>query len=319
MIRQYGVSLVWVNPNQTRTSTMEEVVEKLATCPSSGTNWPYALVQLYEGSGHAPLPKGKHLGILPQGKAEETSCGQISQLNICQLLSAGPQVVYPSGLNGHDEPIITTLPEPLSNSISIIASKHPYLEIDIPPKGESDTKALPIGKASIIQTTNPHKSPPNPEGSMTAKVNHPLEQAIMEASSCESEQSSLEKIITAAVTMPPPQKSEVTVPPVDMSSQASIDEAEGSLEDIPTNISPIAAIYSSGSVSPPVDPSELQANASRAIDNMRHLKRSLNIKRQRATWELGVMLHQNESQGATSITMAKAVYSPAVLEAKTNF
>ena len=142
--RQYSVSLVWVNPNQTRTSTMEEAVEKLATCPSSGTNWPYALAQLYEGSGHLPLPKGKHLGILPQGKAEETSHGQISQLNICQLLSASPQVVYPSDLNGHDEPIITTLPEPLSSSVSIIASEHPYLEIDIPPKGESDTKVLPI-------------------------------------------------------------------------------------------------------------------------------------------------------------------------------
>ena len=71
---QYSVSLVWVNPNQTRASTMDEVVEKLAACPSSGTNWHYALAQLYEGSGHVPLPKGKHLGILPQGKVEETSC-----------------------------------------------------------------------------------------------------------------------------------------------------------------------------------------------------------------------------------------------------
>ena len=131
--RQYGVSLVWVNPNQTRTSTMEEAVEKLAICCSSGTDWPYVLAQLYEGSGHVPLPKGKHLGILPQGKAEETSCGQISQLDIHQLLSTGPQVVYPSGLNGHDEPIITTLPEPLSSGMSIITSEHPYQEINIPP------------------------------------------------------------------------------------------------------------------------------------------------------------------------------------------
>ena len=159
--RQFGVSLVWVNPNQTRTSTMEEAVEKLATCPSSGNNWPYALVQLYEGSGHVPLPKGKHLGILPQGKVEETSCGKIRQLNVCQLLSTSPQVVYPSGLNGCDEPIITTLPEPLSSGMSIIASKHPYLEINIPPSGESDTKVLPISEASIIQRTNPHKSPPS--------------------------------------------------------------------------------------------------------------------------------------------------------------
>ena len=173
--RQYGVSLVWVNPNQTRTSTMEEAVEKLAACPSSGTNWPYILAQLYEGSHHAPLPKDKHLGILPQGKVEETSCGQISQLDVCQLLSASSQVVYPSGLNGHDEPIITTLPELLSSSISIITRKHPYLEIDIPPKEESDTKVPHIGKASIIQTTNPCKSPPKLEGSMTTEVNDLLD------------------------------------------------------------------------------------------------------------------------------------------------
>ena len=133
--RQYGVSLFWVSPEQARASTMEEAVERLAACPSSGTDWPYALVQLYEGSGHAPLPKGKHLGILPQGKVEETSCGRISQLDICQLLSTSPQVVYPLGLNRHDEPIITTLSEPLSSGISIISSEHPYLEIDIPPGG----------------------------------------------------------------------------------------------------------------------------------------------------------------------------------------
>ena len=94
-----------------------------------------------------------------------------------------------------------------------------------------------------------------------------------------------------------------------MSSEASIKEVEDSLEDILANISLIAAVYSSGSSSPPVDPSELQANANRAIDNMLHLKRSLDVKRQRATWELEVMLHQNKSQGAASITAAKAIYS----------
>ena len=278
--RQYGMSLVRVNPNQTRTSTIEEAVEKLAACPSSGTDWPYVLVQLYEGSGHVPLPKGKHLGILPQGKAEETSCGWISQLNVHQLLSASPQMVYPSGLNGCDEPIITTLPEPLSSSMSIITSKHPYLEIDISPNRESDIKVLPIGKVLIIQTTNLHNPPPNPEGSITAEVNHLLDQAMVEASSHESEQSSLENITEAAATMSPPQKSEVTVPPGDMSSQASMKEMEGSLEDIPANIPLIAAIYSSRSASPLVDPLELQANANRAIDNMLHLKRSLDVKRQ---------------------------------------
>ena len=154
---------------------------------------------------------------------------------------------------------------------------------------------------------------------MTTEVKHLPDQVITEVSSCESEQSSLEKITTVAITMSPPQKPEVTVPPVDTSSQASIEEAEGFLEDIPANISLIAAVYSSRSISPLVDQSELQANANRAIDNMLHLKRSLDIKRQTATWELGVMLHQNEFQQATSVTTAKAIFSQAVLEAKTTF
>ena len=112
---QYGVSLVWMSPHQARTPTMEEVVKKLAAFTPNGSNWSYILARLYEGSGHALLPKGKHLGILSKGEAEEASSGWISQLNIHQLLSAGPQVIYPSSLNGHDEPIITTLPEPLSS------------------------------------------------------------------------------------------------------------------------------------------------------------------------------------------------------------
>ena len=73
--RQYGISLVLVDPNQGRAATMEEAVEKLTTCTSSGTDWPYALAQLYRDPHHTPLPKDKHLGILPQGKVEETPCG----------------------------------------------------------------------------------------------------------------------------------------------------------------------------------------------------------------------------------------------------
>ena len=44
---------------------------------------------------------------------------------------------------------------------------------------------------------------------MTAEVTCLLDRAVMEASSCESKQSSLEKITTAAVSMSPPQKSQL--------------------------------------------------------------------------------------------------------------
>ena len=88
--QNYGTSLVWINPNQVRASTMEEVVGKLSTYISSGPNWLYALAQLYRGSSHTPLPKDKHLGVLPQGKMVESPYGWISQLKVCQLLSTEP-------------------------------------------------------------------------------------------------------------------------------------------------------------------------------------------------------------------------------------
>ena len=188
--------------------------------------------------------------------------------------------------------IITTLPEPLTSGKSIIANKHSYLEIDISPKREPDTKDLLIGEASIILEAIPPKSSPEPKCSMAAEVDNLLTQAMADTSNCKSKQSSPEKTATVAATMSPPCRPEVTTPPANTSSQASVEEAEGSLEGVPTNISLIAAAYSSRSISPPVDLSELQANANKAIDNMFHLKETLNIKRQRAAWELGVLVCQ---------------------------
>ena len=174
--RQYGISLVQVNPNHVRAATMEEAVKKLTACTSGGTNWPYALAQLYKSPHHAPLPKDKHMGILPQAKVEEIPCRQISQLKVHQLLAASPQVIYPIGLNRHHEPIINTLPEPLDSSISLTMSEHIYLEIDIPslPVEEPGQKIPPLGEVSSILTTSPHKSPLKSEGSMTMEVSNLL-------------------------------------------------------------------------------------------------------------------------------------------------
>ena len=90
---------------------MEEVVRELTAWVSSGPDWCYALVQLKEDTCHAPLPKEGHLGTLPEGGTNSATCGRISQLEVCQLLILGLQVVYPVGLNGCKVPIITSLPE----------------------------------------------------------------------------------------------------------------------------------------------------------------------------------------------------------------
>ena len=86
----YNMALVWISPHQVQVSTKEEAVGILSACISLGPDWPYIFTQLYEGSNHTPLPKDKHLGILSLGKAEESPYGQISQLDVCQLLSTGP-------------------------------------------------------------------------------------------------------------------------------------------------------------------------------------------------------------------------------------
>ena len=86
-VKGYGIAVVWISPHQAQASMMEEALRIVSTCISSGPNWPYVLTQLYEGTNHASLPKDKHLGVLPQGKVE-SPCGQISQLEVCQLLSA---------------------------------------------------------------------------------------------------------------------------------------------------------------------------------------------------------------------------------------
>ena len=329
--RQYGISPIWVNPYQVRAATMEEAVEKLTAYPFSGKDWPYALAQLCKDPCHTPLPKDKHLGILPQGKVKETPRGWISQLKVHQLLAAGPQVVYPIGLNRHEEPIITTLPEPLDSSVSLIASEHIYLEIDIPspPVEEPDQKIPPLGEVSTILITSPHKSPPKLEGSMTTEVSNLLAWAALEVSSCESRHSPPREPTTSAVLLTPPWKPEGPLQVVNTSSQVSIKEAEASLEDIPSNISPIAAASRSRSISPLMDLAELWTNANRALDNLLNTKGSIDA-RWRADWELDVILHQNEFQVAASIKEAKVICSQvtldyrtacsqSILEAKTNF
>ena len=246
---------------------MEEAVGKLTTCTSSGTNWPYTLVQLHKGTHHVPLPKEGHMGILPQREAEVTPCGQISQLEVCQLLVTGPHIVYPIGLNGHDEAIITSLPEPLASGISLTTGKPIYLGIDIPPPPveEPDQKVSPLGEVSTIMVASPHKFPLKLEGSMTMEVRNLLSQAILEMSSCRSKNLTPRRPTPAVVPTTSPQKPEGPLQPVDTSSQVSAEVVEASLEDIPTSIPPIAAVSRTRSITPPVDAMELWANANKAL------------------------------------------------------
>ena len=132
----------------------------------------------------------------------------------------------------------------------------------------------------------------------------------------ELEHSPTGKAITVEAVTSPSHKSEASPLPVDTSSQASMEEAEASLECLPANIFPITAACSSSSVSPSVDPTELQTNANMAANHMLHVKRSTDLKRQCVIWELGLLLCQSEVDKATYIKKAKVVHSREVLDAK---
>ena len=264
--RKYGLSTIWVNPCQARVHSMEEAVRELTARVSSGPNWPYTLGQLNEDTCHAPLPKEGHLGILSQGGTDMTACRRISQLEVCQLLVSGLQVTYPVGLNGCEEPIITSLPESLANSISLTGGGSIYLEINIlqPMSEEPDLEASPLGKcsafimASLLKTTPPKLER---EVSMTMEVRCLLSQVMVDTSSHGSGNLTPKRPNPVVILTPTPDKLKDLSRLVDtlskVSAQDNVEMVEASLEGVPTTISPIAATPRSRSITPPTNVGQL--------------------------------------------------------------
>ena len=116
--------------------------------------------------------------------------------------------------------------------------------------------------------------------------------------------------------MPLPHKPKELLQLVDTLSQASAKMAEESLGGIPTTISPIAMTTRSGSITPPADAAELQENANKALEELLATKASIDAHRHQAIWELGMELHQNESEATKSIKETRAICSWVTLDAK---
>ena len=128
----YGMVIVWIDSCQARMVSMGEALEILSSLTPKGPNWPFVLIQSYEGINHTPLPKERHVCVLPQGEAESPS-GCISQLKVCQFLSARPSVVFPMELNVGDQSVAIDLPESLhmgssviTDEVSLHRGQHPY-------------------------------------------------------------------------------------------------------------------------------------------------------------------------------------------------
>ena len=277
------MALVWISPLLARVSSMVEALEILSSLTSEGSDWPYVFLQLYEGANHMPLPKDKHICVLPQEKVKSPS-GQISQLKIHWLLSARPSVVFPIELHGGDQLETIDLPKSLHTGSSITTDEHPYIEVNIPmpiPE-EQDRASLPLGGKHDIPTINWPKTPWKPRATLTVEVNDLLNRGMMDNYDQESEHSATEEVPTTEADASPPLKMDTTVLPLDTSSQASAAEMEASMGSNPIGILTTAATHSSWGSSPIAELSKLQSDTHLALHSIFTAKRSSDLEIQRA-------------------------------------
>ena len=64
-----------------------------------------------------------------------------------RFTNSGSWVVYPEGLNGCQVPVIMTLPESLSNGVTMLKGKSTFLQVDLSQSStkEQGPKALSLG------------------------------------------------------------------------------------------------------------------------------------------------------------------------------
>ena len=275
----YGMAIVWIDSHQARMVLIGEALETLSSLTPKGSNWPYALIQSYEGTNHTPLPKDRHICVLPQGEVESPS-GQISQLKVCQLLSTGPSVVFPMELNGGDQSVTIDLPESLHMGSSVITDKYPYIEVNIPtlvPEKQGNT-SLPLGEKHDTASANQPKTPWKPRVTFSAELNNLISWGMTDNYDQELEHSTMVEVPSTEADTLPPLKMEKPVLLLDARSQVSAAETEASMESNPASALPMAVAHSSHSSSLITHLSELQSDVHLAINSMFTAKRSPDLK-----------------------------------------
>ena len=165
-------------------------------------------------------------------------------------------------MNGYNQSVIIDLLEPLHSGSSVTTDEHPNLQIDIPlptPK-EPECTTLLLGGAPATPVDAIPKTPWKPRITLMAEVNDLLNQGMADDYNCKPEHSTMGEEAAMGTDIPLPQKAEVPAPPLDTSSQASVEEMETSLEINPIYVYPPMATCRYHSDSPMIDLTELQAD-----------------------------------------------------------
>ena len=208
------------------------------------------------------------------------------------------------------------LPELLCSGIT--THKHPPLQINIllPTSEEPEHTTPPLGRAHATPVDNTPKTLWKPRITLMAEVNDLINRGMTDNYNHKPEHSAMGEEAAAGADVFPPSKVEVSAPPLDTSSQASVEEMETSLESNPINVHSPMATGSNCSDSPMIDLMELQVDANLAANHMLSIKRSSDLERQQAIQDFEALLHQQEAEEATANERAKIVHSRKDLNAK---
>ena len=324
----FGLSTMWVHLYQARVPTMEDAIKQLTPVLSTGPDWPYALVWLNQDACHMPLAREGHLSILVEGGTSSATCRRVSQLEVCQLLSLGSQVIYLVGLNGCEVPMIASLCESLTKGANLLGGKPIYLKVDILQSLAEgpELKVPPAGShSSPILIASPIRAPPpkaDGEVSMTMEVRELLSWAVLDMSEHTSGNSTPKRLEPVVLVTLLPTKLEDYPWPVDTSSQASApDDAEmedASPEEIPAASSPTAKTPGPSGDAPPIDMAHVWEQANKALGDLLAIKSTVGANWWKLVSEFGITLHQNDSKTTESIKEAKTLCTHSIQEAETH-
>ena len=124
----------------------------------------------------------------------------------------------------------------------------------------------------------------------------------------ELEHSAMEEVPATEADASPPLNMDITVLPLDTSSQASAAETEASVGSNPIGVLTMAATHSSQSSSPTVELSKLQSDAHMAVHSIFTAKKSSDLQIQCTIWDYEESLHQLEVETTAANTKAKVIH-----------
>ena len=108
--RVFGLTAVLAHLHQACFQSLEDAAHKLVLLVDKSTDWPYAFVQLNDAVSHELLSNEGHVSTVMDAMPSTDACGQLHQLEICELLQDEGKVVCLEGLNGEVEGPTVYLP-----------------------------------------------------------------------------------------------------------------------------------------------------------------------------------------------------------------